>query len=305
MAWLDDRLRDHPKIVKASPVAFRHWALALCYCSAHGTEGRLEEAVKALNVPRKIIDELVELHLWDREPDGLWIHDWQEHNSKRDEAVEERRKADRERQRRHRERVRSRDNDRDTTRDESRDSHRDIHRDGPRGRAPAAPRARTGAPPTPPRDHDQDHTHKEPPAAANAHEPHTDDDAAAANLDHRLEALGLDRRQLHTDDNDLIDAWLNLADTEARTNPAAFVLNGIRTGQPPSPRLNGKPHLEKTRAMDWEARARELFERTGDREQVADWLAGLPSLSTAERERVLVAVAGGYDDEPDLGEGQA
>lgn len=164
MAWLDDRIRDHPKIVRASAPAFRHWALALCYCSAHGTEGRLDQAVKALNVPRKIIRELVSLQLWDQEPDGLWVHDWQEHNAKRDEKIVDRRTQDRERQRRHRERVRqnqhaetrdntvtvTRDTDRDLSRDVTRDEERDLH-------------ARA-------RDHDQDitpralrDTHAEPP----------------------------------------------------------------------------------------------------------------------------------------------
>jgi hypothetical protein len=57
---------------------------------------------------------------------------------------------------------------------------------------------------------------------------------------------------------------------------------------------------------DWEAKARELFERTGDREQVADWLAGLTQVMVPERERILVAVAGPVavdDDEPDLAGG--
>lgn len=70
------------------------------------------------------------------------------------------------------------------------------------------------------------------------------------------------------------------------------------TTAPPRGRRRAQPHSEKTRATDWMAKARELYERTGDREQVADWLAGLPSLSTAERERMLEVAMG----EPDLGE---
>ena len=154
MAWLDDRIRDHPKIIRATPQAFRFWALALCYCSAHGTEGRLAEAVRALSIPKRYVGELVRLRLWDSEADGLWVHDWQEHNQKRDDAVEERRKQARERQRRHRDRVRQQTHPqrdggvtvtRDVPRDVTRDVTRDTERDGPRGRAP-----------TPPRDHDHD-----------------------------------------------------------------------------------------------------------------------------------------------------
>lgn len=178
MAWLDDRIRDHPKIIRATPQAFRFWALALCYSSAHGTEGRLNEAVKALAVPKRYVDELVRLGLWDRETDGLWVHDWQEHNQRRDDAVEERRKQARERQRRHRERVRgqtnvTRDSHTDVTRDRERDVTRDTERDGPRGRVP-----------TPARDHDHDHDQVTPKAVTKLRhdaEPEpslTDDDPA-------------------------------------------------------------------------------------------------------------------------------
>jgi hypothetical protein len=145
MAWLDDRIRDHPKIRRASPQAFKWWALALCYCSAHGTEGQLEDAVDVLRIPRRYVVELVELHLWDREADGsLWVHDWQEHNERRDHAIEERRAADRKRQAKHREKVRT-----------SRVSRRDVSRDANVRESVTRVHARA---PTPALDHDQEIT---------------------------------------------------------------------------------------------------------------------------------------------------
>lgn len=188
MAWLDDRIRDHPKIRRTTPQAFKFWALALCYCSAHGTEGQLDDAIANLGVPRKVVDELVELRLWDREDDGLWVHDWQEHNEKRDQAVEERRKQARERQRRHRERVREsrvtpRDNPVTVTRDAKEGSPQPVTRDGPRGRAPA----RDAREPARSRDHDQEEELKAEAAPVTPHDPATD--AAAADLHEELEQL--------------------------------------------------------------------------------------------------------------------
>jgi hypothetical protein len=143
MAWLDDRIRDHPKFVTLSDKAFRYWAHTLCYCSEHGTSGRLNDAVIALRVPSKVTRELTSRGIWDDEQDGLWVHDWQEHNGKRDDAVEERRAAARERQKRHREKVRATNVTRDTSvteRDASRVTNRDtVTRDTSRARAGARP----------------------------------------------------------------------------------------------------------------------------------------------------------------------
>lgn len=153
MAWLDDRIRDHPKIRKASPVAFQWWAFALCYCSAHGTGGHLDDAIEIMRVPKSVVNELVKTGLWDREDDGLWVHDWQEHNDKRDDAIEKRREQARERQARHREKVRaSRKVTRDSNAKVTRDIQRDTERDGPRGGAPA----RDAPAHARPRDHDQE-----------------------------------------------------------------------------------------------------------------------------------------------------
>lgn len=153
MAWLDDRIRDHPKFVTLPDKAFRYWAHALCYCSEHGTAGRLDDAVIALKVPSKVTRELVSRGIWDDDEDGLWIHDWQEYNGKRESTLDDKRAQARERQKRHRERVRSTRVTRDKTvtpRDSNaRDKRDTVTRDTSRARAGARP-------------NDHDHDQEEP-----------------------------------------------------------------------------------------------------------------------------------------------
>lgn len=181
MAWLDDRIMTHPKVRKLTPATFQWWTFALCYCSSHGTGGHLDDAIAVLRIPKKSVEDLVTAGLWDREDDGVWVHDWQEYNERRDDALEQRRENDRKRAKAHRDRVRasrpSRDANspsRDTPPHPSRDESRDDHVTDFRGRAPAPPRARTGA--RPPRSGDHDHDHDQGPntalpVATPAHEP--------------------------------------------------------------------------------------------------------------------------------------
>lgn len=194
MAWLDDRIQTHPKIVALSDRAHRAWINGLCYCSMHGTGGQLGAAIAVHRIPKAIVRELVRAGVWDEEDDGtIWVHDWQAHNESRDNAIDERRAADRERQRAHRERVRTRSRhvtDRDASRDLSRDSHvtpsRDENRDSPRGRAP-----------TRARDHDHDQDQPLGPSSS----VHVDDETIGI-----LEALGPGSEQLQR--------WLHAAGTQ-------------------------------------------------------------------------------------------
>lgn len=162
MAWLDDRIQTHPKIVGVSDRAFRAWINGLCYCSMHGTGGQLDAAIRVHRIPKTIVRELVRAGVWDEEDDGtIWVHDWQEHNDKRDATREEKREQARERQRRHREKVRKARDALNVTRDchanvtrDKRDKSvtdvtpvtRDSHADVTRGGAPAIARAHAGAP---------------------------------------------------------------------------------------------------------------------------------------------------------------
>lgn len=104
MAWLDDRFWCHPKITSLSDRAYRSHVNAITYCAGFGTGGVLTSAQqKAIGVTPKAKLELVSSQLWDENFPGktaadngsVRIHDWDDHNGKRDE----RRAADKERKR--------------------------------------------------------------------------------------------------------------------------------------------------------------------------------------------------------------
>lgn len=98
MAWLDDRIQTHPKVIGLSDRAFRHWIGALCYSSMHGTRGNLDTAVVVLRTTPKVKAELLDAGLWEEHDDGLWIHDWDAHNQRRDEQRAAKRAFDTRRQ---------------------------------------------------------------------------------------------------------------------------------------------------------------------------------------------------------------
>ncbi len=106
MAWLDDRVWCHPKIVGLSANAFRAHINAIAYSSGFGTAGVLSAGQqKIIGASGRDRRELVAAELWDQvDAGGIQIHDWDEHNGKRDA----RRAADRERKRQ------ERDNDPDS-----------------------------------------------------------------------------------------------------------------------------------------------------------------------------------------------
>ena len=98
MAWIDDRLWCHPKVIGLTAGAKAAYVMGIAYSSGMSTGGLLEEAMqKAVGSNNRIRTELITAGLWDANGDGssVHIHDWKEHNEKRDE----RRKRDRERKR--------------------------------------------------------------------------------------------------------------------------------------------------------------------------------------------------------------
>lgn len=104
MAWIDDRVWCHPKLVDIPPAARWVWVAGVAYSSGFGTRGLLspgqQQQIGATANTRK---RLIEIGLWDEMPAGhIRIHDWDEHNDKRDE----RRAKDRERKREQRARER-------------------------------------------------------------------------------------------------------------------------------------------------------------------------------------------------------
>jgi len=100
MAWIDDRIWCHTKLTDLSDKAFRVWISSIAYSAGLGTKGHLSEAQQRLvGATPRVRNELIEMGLWDRngsEKTGeIFIHDWNEHNAKRDA----RREADRLRKR--------------------------------------------------------------------------------------------------------------------------------------------------------------------------------------------------------------
>ena len=101
MAWIDDRIWCHPKFSDLSSHAFAAWCKGVAYSSGMSTAGHLTAGQqKLIGADSRARRELVAAGLWDVNGDGesVVIHDWNDHNGKRDA----RRAADRERKRRQR-----------------------------------------------------------------------------------------------------------------------------------------------------------------------------------------------------------
>lgn len=114
MAWIDDRVWCHPKLTDISKPAFAGWVKAVCYSTGFQTRGALTNGQLAIiGVTRKERAELVAAGLWADTKDGIEVHDWDDHNSRRDD----RRAAERERKQRQRKREREAAGPADVTRD--------------------------------------------------------------------------------------------------------------------------------------------------------------------------------------------
>lgn len=101
MAWIDDRIWCHPKLADVSDKAFRTYVNGIAYSTGFGTRGGLTSAQqKLVGSDKRVRVELVAAGLWDETGagTGVAVHDWDEHNSKRDA----RRAADRDRKRKER-----------------------------------------------------------------------------------------------------------------------------------------------------------------------------------------------------------
>lgn len=96
MAWVDDRIWCHPKLVDLTDAAFRAWVNGVAYSTGFGTRGQLTAGQqRTIGATSRARRELVGAGLWDETETGIVYHDWDAHNGKRDA----RREADRERKR--------------------------------------------------------------------------------------------------------------------------------------------------------------------------------------------------------------
>lgn len=219
MAWLDDRVWCHPKITDLTDAAYRAYVNGIAYSSGFDTSGYLTDGQqRAIGSTDKTRAELIAASLWDDvDGDTVRVHNWEEHNEKRDA----RRRADRARKREERAKSSTR---------QSTGTSRGASAGQSRGRS-----AGQGADKTSDRRTlTGDGVTGEEAAAANG----SLHDAAAA-LRLRLEELDLATwlvDQALTLDPAFVTAWLDLADTEADANPAGFIRRGLDSGEWPSAR---------------------------------------------------------------------
>ncbi len=94
MAWvrLDDGFADHPKILRAGPLALALQVRAFCYASRHETDGfiplealphlvnGLGDALKASAQAKAWAAAMVESGLWEQSENGYIIHDFLDYN---------------------------------------------------------------------------------------------------------------------------------------------------------------------------------------------------------------------------------
>lgn len=86
MAWIDDRIWCHPKLVGLTDHAFAAYIKSLAYASGMNTNGHLTvPQQKLIGADTRARRELLEARLWDINGDGetVAIHDWNEHNGAR------------------------------------------------------------------------------------------------------------------------------------------------------------------------------------------------------------------------------
>jgi hypothetical protein len=99
MAWIDDRIWCHPKIIDLPAKAQAAYMFGLAYSSGMATGGKLTHAQQRLiGSDAKTRAQLVDAGLWDENGDSatVTIHDWDDHNGKRDERRERERQRKKE-----------------------------------------------------------------------------------------------------------------------------------------------------------------------------------------------------------------
>ena len=99
MTWvmLDDKFPEHPKVLRAGPVAAWAYVRALCWSRRHLTDGFVpHEAVRELNA-RSSSPTLVRVGLWEEVEGGYHVHDWADYNPTKAQVIEGRVQSQRQR----------------------------------------------------------------------------------------------------------------------------------------------------------------------------------------------------------------
>jgi hypothetical protein len=101
---LDDRIANHPKIVRAGPEAAWMWAAAIAYCQSYLTDGYVaRDALTMLGPfrsPKQLAERLVEAKkpggeygLFERRGEDYAVHDYLKHNLPAEEVLRRRAEA--------------------------------------------------------------------------------------------------------------------------------------------------------------------------------------------------------------------
>lgn len=196
MAWLDDRIWAHPKIRNVPRATRWIYAAALAYASGFHTEGVLTAGqLKAIECTQKDRQLLVAAGLWedastDANVGAIRIHDWKDHNGKRDEK----RRADRLRKRaaRAKEAEMSAGQGTDSPADKPR-----TRKGASAGQTSDRPRARARRRPP---DDGSDRVTNEGPGTTGVGNPQSEARAAAAQPAPELDAAAADELEKHLDD---------------------------------------------------------------------------------------------------------
>ncbi len=96
MAWvkLDDGFAQHPKLMRAGPLALAMQVAGLCYANRFLTDGHIPAAVVPTLLPlggvadvSDVVASLVKYGLWTESGEGYEIHDYLEYQPSREEAL--------------------------------------------------------------------------------------------------------------------------------------------------------------------------------------------------------------------------
>lgn len=93
MAWvkLDDQFADHPKIIKAGPLAGWLYICGLTYCGRYLTDGYIPRGqvrkLADVDDATALADRLVAVGLWEEIEDGYVVHDYLEYNPTAEEVL--------------------------------------------------------------------------------------------------------------------------------------------------------------------------------------------------------------------------
>jgi len=88
MTWVlvDDKVRNHPKVLAAGPLAAWQWVAGLGYASEFLTDGFIPKAALRALVPNqphkttlRLAEVLVDVGLWERADGGYRIHDYHDY----------------------------------------------------------------------------------------------------------------------------------------------------------------------------------------------------------------------------------